>query len=120
LDKNTYSACCVCGGGMHHSVSPSSIPTSRPSMVPSSNPTLSQEPSVAETSSPSGSPSVSQEPSQAPVRPPGTVYDDEECNHTSECKNVGVSFCLPNNDDSIFTSTGKICRASTVSFTYIL
>lgn len=116
LGKNTYSACCVCGGGIHHSVSPSSIPTDSPSKMPTSNPTFSQQPSVGITVAPSASPTISLAPSLAPSREPESVYDDEECNRTSECKNVGVSFCLPNNDASISTSSGKICRARTVRY----
>ena len=116
LGKNTFSACCTCGGGIHHSVSPSSFPTDSPSNIPTSNPTLSQTPTIGITSFPSASPSISLEPSLAPSRQAGTVYDDMECSYTSECKNVGTSFCLPNEDESIVTSTGKICRAKTVRF----
>ena len=84
-DKNTYLACCECGGGLHQSVAPSVIPTSSPSVLPSNVPSLSFEPTRDITLNPSEQPSVSMEPSNFPSKEPNSVFDGDECNYDSEC-----------------------------------
>lgn len=98
-DKNTYLACCTCGGGLHQSVAPSSFPTLSPSNVPSARPSLSFEPTRDITLSPSEQPSVSLQPSNFPSKAKNTVFDGESCNYSSEC--YGSSQCIE-----------KICKPS--------
>jgi hypothetical protein len=113
MDKNTYSACCVCGGGNHVSVKPSTVPSTSPTSSPSSRPTSSPEPTKTASVSPSVSPSVSLAPSNYPTAEVGSKFDGDSCNVDSECRNVGVSFCLPNTDP--FIDARKICKAPDVS-----
>jgi hypothetical protein len=47
--KSPSEACCVCGGGDHQTIMPSSIPSSIPSAIPS----VSPYPSVLQSASPS-------------------------------------------------------------------
>ncbi|GFH57847.1 hypothetical protein CTEN210_14323 [Chaetoceros tenuissimus] len=85
-DKNTYLACCDCGGGLHQSVAPSVIPTSSPSVLPSNVPSLSFEPTRDITLNPSEQPSVSMEPSNFPSVDANSLFDGDECNYDSECR----------------------------------
>lgn len=101
-DKNTYLACCACGGGLHQSVAPSFVPTSTPSTLPSSKPTLSFIPTQDITSSPSWQPSVSMAPTNFPSLPDNTVFDTDACNYDSECR--GTSVC-----------NNKICEQPSVN-----
>ena len=84
--KNTYLACCACGGGRHESVAPSSIPTSSPSTLPSNVPTLSFEPTRDITLNPSEQPSVSVEPSNYASVEATSLFDGDDCNYDSECQ----------------------------------
>ena len=113
MDKNTYNACCDCGGGNHVSVKPSTVPSTSPTSSPSSRPTSSPEPTKTASVSPSVSPSVSLAPSNYPTAEVGSKFDGDNCNVDSECRNVGVSFCLPNTDP--FIDARKICKAPDVS-----
>jgi len=96
--KNVFLACCVCGGGDHFSVAPSSFPSLSPSAKPSFQPSISMNPSDTPTMLPSTSPSdypsaipsttpsLSLEPSNIPSRSFGVTYDGEPCNYPQECK----------------------------------
>ena len=97
-EKTVYLACCVCGGGDHQSVAPSTTPTSEPSSEPSTRPSESSspssQPSVLPSDSPSEFPSIipsdspteSMEPSQIPSMSFGATFDGEPCNYPRECK----------------------------------
>lgn len=88
-DKNTYMACCECGGGRHKSVAPSSLPSSSPSVLPSITPSLSFLPTKDITQTPSFSPTLSIEPSFFPsIALRRTVGDGESCNFNGDCMNV--------------------------------
>ena len=91
-DKNTYLACCDCGGGLHQSVAPSVIPTSSPSVLPSNVPSLSFEPTRDITLNPSEQPSVSMEPSNFPSGEANSVFSGDDCNYDSECQ--GDNQCI--------------------------
>lgn len=96
--KTPYVACCICGGGDHQSVAPSSSPSSLPSSEPSSQPSKSVAPSdqpsvlpsVSPTELPSSEPSitptVSMVPSDFPSMHFGATFDGEPCNYDRECK----------------------------------
>merc|ERR1719162_447290 len=51
-------ACCVCMGGDHQSVKPSSMPTSQPTSLPSQLPSVSKSPSQFPSAKPSVNPSL--------------------------------------------------------------
>lgn len=87
-DKNTYLACCACGGGRHQSVAPSSVPSDSPSVSPSANPSLSFVPTQDITQEPSTTPTNSIEPSSYPSMKHGSIFDGESCNYDPECWNV--------------------------------
>lgn len=89
-DKNTHLACCDCGGGVHQSVSPSSIPTDSPSSNPSASPSLSFKPTVAVSEHPSQSPSLSMEPSIFPSTEPNKLSEGEPCNYDVECRDAMI------------------------------
>lgn len=93
LNKNSMLACCVCGGGRHTSIEPSSMPTSRPSPFPTSGPTSSSSPTLSITMIPSVFPTVSSVPSDYPSMETESRYDGENCNYDAECKNP-VSQCV--------------------------
>lgn len=118
LDKNTYSACCVCGGGYHITVKPSTAPSTSPTSSPSAHPTISAHPTKAATDSPSQVPSVSLAPSISPTTEFRSRFDGEDCNVDAECMNVGVSFCLDNTDPLI--DANKVCKAPDVSHYFTL
>ena len=111
-DKNSYTACCVCDGGKHLSVSPSSSPSSLPTKLPSSLPTQSFEPTKDTTANPSESPSTSFEPSAYPTGPDGQTFDDAPCRRDKECFH-GISRCLPPIVESEFEF---ICRPDEVRY----
>ena len=86
-DKNTFLACCACGGGRHQSVAPSVLPTSSPSVLPSAKPTLSFVPTQDITQKPSSNPTLSIAPSSYPSMKHGALFDGESCNYDVECYN---------------------------------
>lgn len=100
--KTAYLACCVCGGGDHQSVHPSSIPSLEPSRKPSTQPSISIEPSLLPSGLPTNFPSLvpSHEPSSNPtesIEPSGVPSDQkfsllpgDPCHYDAECQ--GVSF----------------------------
>jgi len=93
-EKVTFDACCVCGGGIHHSTQPSDEPSLFPSDTPTMNPTSSSIPSVTpsrRTPQPSEQPSLSQRPTYFPSYPPRSFYDGHSCNYSIECKNLLAS-----------------------------
>ena len=77
-DKRVSDACCECGGGEHHSITPTSVPSSGPttSSVPSLSPThnLSSQPSNRPSSTPTLNPSS----------PPTECIDEPGWTFTSE------------------------------------
>jgi len=95
--KTVALACCVCGGGDHQSVAPSTIPTSNPSLTPSETPSVSSapsdDPSTYPSSSPSDIPSTSPSdaptestmPSNVPTGTYGSILNGEPCSFDSEC-----------------------------------
>ena len=106
MDKNTYLACCECGGGRHRSVAPSSLPSSLPSVLPSTNPSLSFLPTQDITQKPSITPTLSTKPSFFPsIEERRTVYDSEACNFHGDCKNE-LSQCI----NKICTAMGSTFR----------
>uniref|UniRef100_A0A7S3QCG2 Uncharacterized protein n=1 Tax=Chaetoceros debilis TaxID=122233 RepID=A0A7S3QCG2_9STRA len=76
IDKRITDACCECGGDEHHSVNPSSIPSSPPSlsMNPSNKPSTfpSEKPTKEKSTIPSQVPTTtpSLPPSTNPTTPP--------------------------------------------------
>ena len=96
--KNVYSACCVCGGGQHVTVSPSEEPSLSPSLQPSFPPTESQNPSRLPSTvpsilpsenpseAPSGSPSKSMLPSSHPSVSFAELFNGDTCHYDRECK----------------------------------
>ncbi len=77
-DKRIADACCECGGGEHHSITPTS--------VPSSDPTTSNVPSISPTHDLSVQPSVepSPTPTLIPSSPPSECRDEPGWTFTSE------------------------------------
>jgi len=89
MEKVTYDACCVCGGGIHHSTQPSDNPSLSPSDIPTMSPSSSSAPSDVpsrRTAEPSSSPSLSQEPTNYPSMEPKSRFGGNACNYDSECK----------------------------------
>ena len=97
-DKRITDACCECGGGEHHSVNPSSIPTSpptlsmnpsnEPSSLPSEKPTKENStiPSKVPTTKPSLLPSTNPttKPTLNPSSPPTECRDEPGWTFSSE------------------------------------
>lgn len=81
--KTVRSACCICGGGMHHSREPSLVPTisQMPSVVPSISAIPTDKPSLI----PSSSPTESTMPSDAPSGENATIIDLKPCRYSREC-----------------------------------
>jgi hypothetical protein len=97
MEKVTYDACCICGGGIHHSTQPSDSPSTFPSDSPTNSPSSSSVPSDTPTSrtrEPSSSPSLSQVPTDFPRMTEESIYNGFTCHYTSECK--GTMECLGN------------------------
>ena len=91
MKLNHISNSCVCGGGRHLSVSPSSIPSE--SSEPSISPSISSAPSFAPSTQ---HPTTSLAPSDKPSSPEGTLYDGEECQFDRECISgtcISSKFC---------------------------
>jgi len=95
--KTVMEACCICGGGKHHSRQPSDAPSL--SQMPSSLPTESAEPSDIPSTIPSPLPSQSAIPSSFPSVTQGSVLDLRPCMHGGECKSQTCSeeykTCVP-------------------------
>lgn len=81
--KTVQSACCICGGGQHHSREPSFVPSV--SQQPSLFPSTSVAPSLHPSSVPSASPSISSAPSNMPSGKDPTIYDGKPCRFDREC-----------------------------------
>jgi len=97
MEKVTYDACCICGGGIHHSTQPSDNPSVLPSDGPTMSPSYSSVPSSTpseRTEEPSSSPSLSQVPTDFPRMTEESIYNGFTCHYTSECK--GTMECLGN------------------------
>ena len=87
-EKVTFDACCVCGGGIHHSTQPSDEPSVFPSDTPTMNPTSSSIPSETpsrRTAQPSESPTLTQMPTDFPSMVHNTKFNGASCNYDNEC-----------------------------------
>jgi len=87
-EKVTYDACCICGGGIHHSTQPSDDPSVFPSDTPTLSPSTSSVPSEnpsRRTAQPSERPTLTQTPTDFPSMEPDTKFNGESCNYNSEC-----------------------------------
>ena len=94
-EKVTYDACCICGGGIHHSTQPSDDPSVFPSDTPTMSPSTSSAPSnipSRRTAEPSDGPTLTQTPTDFPSMEPESKFHGDNCNYSSEC--IGEMICM--------------------------
>jgi hypothetical protein len=94
-EKVTFDACCICGGGIHHSTQPSDNPSVFPSDTPTLSPSTSSAPSEnpsRRTAQPSEGPTLTQRPTDFPSLELNSRFNGASCNYNSEC--IGEMICI--------------------------